>query len=462
MPRQLVRSFGTCLDFDGVDDVVSFADHASIDLPNTHTIAAWVKPASFGEASGGRIVDKDPGAGGYALFLQNNAGERCIRAFCGATGHNSNLGIIQLGVWQHVAVTYDKDAGSNQVKFYYNGVAVGTSTDTDANTNTSASLRIGSNVAGDRAFHGKIDEVKVYDRALTATEIQNEFIGANQSTSGLVLHTKFDEGSGTAAVDSSGTQANGTITGATYSSDVVMVNRSVAGTRINVRNQGNAVRTVAASTQSVRWTNTPFLSPTVVSANMWLKLRAQTASTFDVPFGFGNTRWFFIFNGTSNRPAFNTKISTAEKSSGYIAKALTLNKWFFLSGTYDPNAGANNLTLRVYDENGVLYDSISSTQTGDMDSTAQPLCFGNDPSRGFNMSVDGDDIRVFSRALTSTEQDLLAKGYAVNTSGLELWAKCDESSGNLADSSGNGRTGTNTNTCTFVSSFMTAVRTAVS
>lgn len=230
--------------------------------------------------------------------------------------------------------------------------------------------------------------------------------------------------------------------------------RTIADLRRRVRSQGNAVRTVSGSAQSITWTNTPFNSPTVVTACMWLKLRSGTASTFDVPFGFGNTRWYFLFNGTSRRSAFVIK-SSSEKSSGYITPALTVNSWYLLCGSYDPDGGANNLKIRVYDENGVLYGSNQSTQTGTMDTASAALCFGRDPVRAYNMSVDGDDIRVYSRILSTTEMDQLAKGYEPISTNLELLARCDESSGNVSDSSGNNRTGTNNNTCTFVTSFET-------
>src|SRR4051812_47195351 len=136
--------------------------------------------------------------------------------------------------------------------------------------------------------------------------------------------------------------------------------------RTIIRNQGNAVRTVAASTQSITFGNI-LTSQNVISACLWLKLRASTSSNFDVAFGYGNTRWYFIFNGTTGRPGFNVKIGGVEKASGYITPALKLNDFFFLVGTYDPNAGTNNLTIRVYNTQGQLFGSSASTQTGNLD-----------------------------------------------------------------------------------------------
>jgi hypothetical protein len=68
------------------------------------------------------------------------------------------------------------------------------------------------------------------------------------------------------------------------------------------------------------------------------------------------------------------------------------------------------------------------------------------------MSVDGDEMHVYSRILSTAEQDALARGTEPDDTDLELWARCNESSGNLTDSSGNSRTGTNIALATFVPS----------
>lgn len=224
--RQRVRDFGTCLIFSGASDCVEFTDADSLDPVNTLSVTAWVKPTSLGPSNGGRVADKEGGTGQSWGFLMGPTNG--IRFFINNTLYNSSLNVIRLGVWQHVAGTFDKDAGSNQIKFYVNGVAAGTATRSTAFTANSAALRIGNNSANSRNFDGKLDEIKVYNRVLSPTEITDEFNGNNSSTSGLVLYTKFDEGSGSAAIDSSGTQANGTITGATYSTDVFMKPRTAA------------------------------------------------------------------------------------------------------------------------------------------------------------------------------------------------------------------------------------------
>lgn len=229
VPRQRVRDFGTCLNFAGgaTTDNVAFSDAASLDFINSLTITAWINPRSFGAASTARIVSKTSGANNeYGFFL--NGATKSLRCFLGTTDITGTSNIIPvLGIWYFVALTFNKDLGSNQVKFYVNGVESGTGTKASGIGVNSESLYIGNTSNLIRSFDGKIDEVKIYNRALSAGEILDSFYGNVVSDTGLVLHTTFNEGSGVIAIDSSGTQADGTITGATYSTDVFIKPRTV-------------------------------------------------------------------------------------------------------------------------------------------------------------------------------------------------------------------------------------------
>ncbi len=71
--------------------------------------------------------------------------------------------------WTHVAPTYD---GAN-LRLYVNGVQVATTRrSTSAITTSTGALRIGGNSVWSEYFQGRIDEVRIYNRALTAGEIQ--------------------------------------------------------------------------------------------------------------------------------------------------------------------------------------------------------------------------------------------------------------------------------------------------
>jgi hypothetical protein len=97
-----------------------------------------------------------------------------------AHGINTGGGIIVSNTWQHVAMTYDKASGATVL--YCNGTAVATANLGTFTPQTSSDLFMGQRPAGPFAglyFRGQIDEVSVYNRALSAAEIQAIYHAGN-------------------------------------------------------------------------------------------------------------------------------------------------------------------------------------------------------------------------------------------------------------------------------------------
>ncbi|GAG01031.1 unnamed protein product, partial [marine sediment metagenome] len=140
--------------------------------------------------------------------------------------HNTATNVLTNDVWQHVVVTWDTT--SDNYKLYVNNSLI-TPDDTSTVGDPSGidKILIGDTAAGTRPFNGIIDEVRVYDRVLSADEIGELYrAGArklitnapitNKQTGGLVGHWTFnggdmDWGSNT-AYDRSGEGNNGIIT----------------------------------------------------------------------------------------------------------------------------------------------------------------------------------------------------------------------------------------------------------
>ena len=75
---------------------------------------------------------------------------------------------MDLGQWTHFAAVYD----GVDIRIYKNGILIGTpAPKTDTIDSSSRSVFIGHREGEERFFDGLIDEVKIYDRALSATEI---------------------------------------------------------------------------------------------------------------------------------------------------------------------------------------------------------------------------------------------------------------------------------------------------
>ena len=140
-----------------------------------------------------------------------------------------------MNTWTHVATTFD---GTTQ-RLFVGGVQVGSRAQTGSMTASAGALNLGGYAVWGEWFKGAIDEVRVYNRALTAAEIQSDMnspvAGATPAPTptpspspiatptpsppptgpdtALVAKYGFNEGSGSAAVDSSGNGNVGALVG---------------------------------------------------------------------------------------------------------------------------------------------------------------------------------------------------------------------------------------------------------
>ncbi|MES2647042.1 MAG: LamG-like jellyroll fold domain-containing protein [Bacteroidota bacterium] len=185
-PVQANELAGTALDFDGVDDYVQGVNS---DFPQgnaARTIEAWIKPATTQD---GTII-----SWGSATTTNGAAGLQYKGGKLHYTGLSNDLtGVISIApnVWTHVAATFD---GTN-LKLYVNGEADATSAKIFATAGTT--FRFGSNLSTVPAdfFKGKIDEVRIWNKALSACEIRDNMKYELRGTeTGLTGYYKFNQG----------------------------------------------------------------------------------------------------------------------------------------------------------------------------------------------------------------------------------------------------------------------------
>ena len=166
------------------------------------TFEAWVFPTSN---SGTRFVfDTADGTGaGWALYQSGTT----WRIDTGAIQFNTTRAIA-LNTWQHVAVTFDT---AGLIRFYVNGVAVSLTTPVFVPP-TVGTLNIGGDFAGQNSFAGNIDEFRVWDRVLSASEISRLVSApvANDAPN-LLGWWSFNEGIGSVTSDQSVQQNDATI-----------------------------------------------------------------------------------------------------------------------------------------------------------------------------------------------------------------------------------------------------------
>lgn len=156
--------FGSSRSFDGVDDMVTVADSSSLDLTSGMTLEAWVKPDV---ATAYRtVLFKERGGDNLSYALYTNSDPNGPNA--DGPSFLSAPNALPTGTWSHLAATFD----GSTLKLWVNGEVVASQAGSTMTTGTGP-LRIGANtVFGGEDFDGLIDEVRIYNRALTKDELE--------------------------------------------------------------------------------------------------------------------------------------------------------------------------------------------------------------------------------------------------------------------------------------------------
>jgi hydrogenase maturation factor HypE len=90
--------------------------------------------------------------------------------YVGGDVDTRGTGALALNAWTHVAATYD----GATLRLYVNGTQAASRSVSGSIATSSGPLRIGGNSVWGEWFQGRIDEVRVYDRALSGAEIQTD------------------------------------------------------------------------------------------------------------------------------------------------------------------------------------------------------------------------------------------------------------------------------------------------
>ena len=158
------------------------------------SISAWIYLDSYGDTNFGRIADKDGvSQHGWLFYVSNTPRLGFNHGYSTIEGSwTSATGSIGLGQLHHVVVTFDGTSASNNPIFYVDGVLSATTTiQTPAGTlddDSGARMIIGQRLTWDRAFDGRIEDWRLYDRIITAAEVKEIFVseGRDDVLYGLV------------------------------------------------------------------------------------------------------------------------------------------------------------------------------------------------------------------------------------------------------------------------------------
>jgi len=208
---------GNALDFDGVNDYVSIDQKDVLDNENEGSLCLWIYPRQVGGIFFAYNTYQSNDAG-CAFYIQNDGKLIFSYKKTDLTGNLLSNKILTVNNWYHVVLTSDGIGNTlhiNGVKDTYTkqGVWTDGAWFNDINQigihdhyiHLGHYFRAQAN-PGNSYFDGIIDEMVIYDRALTEVEVQRQY-----KETGPVAHWSFDEGTGNKAGDRSGNGNNGTL-----------------------------------------------------------------------------------------------------------------------------------------------------------------------------------------------------------------------------------------------------------
>ncbi|GAA4352150.1 hypothetical protein GCM10023185_11540 [Hymenobacter saemangeumensis] len=466
------------------------------------TLEAWVNPNTAGQ---GAVIFN------YGTPTSNQRSGLLISGgrlyYVGEFNDQVGVSVLPVGTWSHVAATYD----GTTLRLYVNGVLEATKSQAGNPFNTTGTtLRIGrrSLPQDGEYLNGRVDEVRVWNRQLTAAEITQSAARTNPtSLAGLVARYAMSEGSGTTTADFMGNGTAATLfnaptwltPGVAYSTPMTVLTVADAN--------GNTSRAAAIVTV------TDGIAPTVVTQNITVQLSAAgTASITAAQVNNGSsdnctpTANLTLSVSPSNFTCANATASTANQyaldldgvndyvnlGGGNILTggSYTKEAWVFARandcrnilssnnqhqmwlqsslqggngtayGTVQDPSGAFPLntwihvavtydqptsTMRLY-RNGTLI----ATNTAAVAYTGGLIQIG---AHGSNCNFNGliDEVRIWNSARTAAQiAATRTVTLAGNEDGLLAYYNFENgpNSGTLTDASGNGRTGTLVNMAT--------------
>ncbi len=180
---------GEALLYDGIEDGVTCGNDASLAniFDGGGTFMAWAYPRSMGQNDQGRLGDKDQ----WTLMHRFEGRGNILYVHAAFTTTNgawrSPVGTFAFNEWYHGAMVYDSSSDQNDPMVFINGVSqeitVKVVPEGEYVDDTESVFGIGIRFHDlKRFFDGIIDEVAIYDRALSEAEVRQNYAGLEGST----------------------------------------------------------------------------------------------------------------------------------------------------------------------------------------------------------------------------------------------------------------------------------------
>jgi len=372
-PKWTTGKSGSALQFDGVDDYVDCGNDESLNsLTTSFSISMWVKRNKDGSYF---LIQKGT-ANNNAYIWYGTMPDMVFLVGNGSTWDTLlATNIFPDSNWYHIVTTFNNGTAI----IYRNGVSFTSKTMSVSAVSLSSTIQqIGARVVGGSVgyFGGTIDEVRIYNRALSAEEVRYHYNHGEP-----VASWNFDEGSGTVAYDGTANNNDGTLGGGTAAYEPSWVEGKHGGA---LSFDGVDDYVDCGNDESLNITDE-------ITIEAWVKMagaaeqnkRIIEKGTWDV----GGYRLVQIYDTT----VMSWDVKTTSERKELKGGSLSTNVWHHVVGTYE------NGNQKLY------YDGNLNTEyglTGTIISVATDFNIGSNTIHGecFNGSID--DVRIYNYART--------------------------------------------------------------
>lgn len=421
---KVLGKVGQALSFDGTDDYVLASDSGFPLVASQRTVCSWFQ-VSLG--SGWRTIFQYGARSSLTWFgLLINPSNQVTSSLYGSDISSGTTDTD--GLWHHACITYD---GTTR-RLYLDGVQK--ATDTTSLVTTSGNVMIGRNSDLAEAFPGNIDDVRVYNRALSAAEVKNMYQGGESRVSssqartglenGLVAHWTFDgKDTVTAPNDTSGNGNNGILVG--------------HATPTGVPGKLGQALSFDGSTDGVRvGYNSSLDTPNAFTAAIWIydDGDGNQGHTFNRDDGSSDRDWIIRRDDdtTGNYHIWNSGGTLYQFKP---ANSWKIREWFHTA--FVAYVSGSNINMEVF-INGESVGTASFAGTA-IKTGSSEMHMGYGGGGGLFKRQSLDDARLYNRALSATEiRQLYSQGSGFKTSSNQTSTRGSLDSGLLGYWSMNG------------------------
>jgi hypothetical protein len=376
--------YGGAMEFDAAEeDVLKIPASPELDFNGEFTLEAWVRPSGADNHSA-PLIDKQEGGGlGYFLYEGGSVSDRPYGAAAEGQEYVHAAEPLPADAWSHVALTFD----GNRTWLYVDGEPVANG-GAEPTITSEGELEIGGSTDTGDWFDGRIDEVRIYNRALDGAEVGADLETPIQAPKqGPIAAWSFDEGTGTTAEDLTGDGHAATIEGAEFA-------RGKYGDSLKFDGEDDVVKVPNSAEFALTegFTLESWVRPESAS-NEWAPIIAKEM-------GGGKAAeelawWLYEGEGEPNVPSGGNGPTPGEEEEARAEDPLPIDVWSHLALTYDGDQ------VRLYVD-GELVDC------SDVPADAPPVTegevqIGAATEHGDYFKGRIDEVRIYNRALSQAE-----------------------------------------------------------